>query len=852
MSDNETISPDNPDNKQGSPFLAGDTVVSHLGFGALQVTALGTTSTGAQRKYATGDLIDGTYMLKAPLGRGGMGVVFACRHQILGNDYAIKLLSGEGLSEEHWSRFQLEAKALARLNHPGIVGIYNMGTDGGLYPYYVMDLLSGESLESLIKKSGPLPANQALSLFIQVADALSSAHAQGIIHRDIKPSNLMLLRDQNNQIDKIKIVDFGIARVTKHGMGQQSQTATGMIFGTPFYMSPEQCQGHRVDERSDIYSFGCALFEALTGSPPFQGDNAFHTFMMHQCDPPPSLRERAQQASFPQSLEIAVSRMLGKTPNERYQKMDQVKHDLERIKAGKEIMDRGLSGGVKFEKTGSNLNQQELLGNRGSGPARFDDTPANSAVTADFPSRPERGGQGLTGGQSKTRSDQGMTGGQGSTGGGQAMTRPGQGITSGGQGMTRSGQGTTGSTKHGPDFADKALGYAGEKAEVDTSGDTTAGQGFSRRTLLLILVPIILSGAAFIAVPMLTKPKVAPPTKRQEAVDLSDSLLSERGDNGTIGLTPVADLKRAGCSEEELAKLREYDFFKAAADREEVEHKIMPILRNGLQKNSKFVSADKTTVTFIPKLIIGALGWGGNAPVQATGIIKVPKGADLCFYQCCMLKKNADYLDLFRPDDLTGLQLLQRVPEQTIKKVKKWTRLKVLSFFNPILKALPGADEYDQSELSASDLKLLDDFNNLETLGLSGTTISGASVANMRLTHTLKSLRLKRVRDIEPLLRELPKLDNTNEIWLIQEDTTDDQLDYLIGMKNLKSLRIRRSLLTPKSLDKFKKMQALKELWLDRNWTPEEKAAFKKGIANCNFESVIDATYWESSTETSP
>ncbi len=116
-----------------------------------------------------------------------------------------------------------------------------------------MDLLSGETLDvRLQRKNGPLDRDLALDLFIQVADALSSAHQQGIVHRDIKPSNLMLIRNSQNQITSIKIVDFGIARLSKHGFAAQSQTATGLVFGTPYYMSPEQCQGLRVDQRSDI------------------------------------------------------------------------------------------------------------------------------------------------------------------------------------------------------------------------------------------------------------------------------------------------------------------------------------------------------------------------------------------------------------------------------------------------------------------------------------------------------------------------------------------------------------------------------------------------------------------------
>ncbi|MBS2006157.1 MAG: serine/threonine protein kinase [Cyanobacteria bacterium SZAS TMP-1] len=292
---------------------------------------------GAQREFIPGEIIDGSYKLSTPLGRGGMGSVFACEHLALGKQYAIKMVHGDKLTAEQWERFQAEAKALAQLNHPAIVGIHNMGVHAGQFPYYVMDLLSGESLEQLIIKNGGLPVGEALDYVIQIADALSSAHSKGIIHRDVKPSNIMLIRDYSGKIISVKLVDFGIARLSREGFGAQSQTATGLVFGTPYYMSPEQCQGQKVDARSDIYSLGCTLFECLTGRVPFRGDNSFQTFMLHQSEQPPRLKDAKETEIFSDALEAAVAKMMAKAPENRYQTMEQLKHDLERIKAGKPI-----------------------------------------------------------------------------------------------------------------------------------------------------------------------------------------------------------------------------------------------------------------------------------------------------------------------------------------------------------------------------------------------------------------------------------------------------------------------------------------------------------------------------------
>ncbi|MBS1989315.1 MAG: serine/threonine protein kinase [Cyanobacteria bacterium SZAS LIN-3] len=325
-------------------------------------TTFVTSIAGAKHKYNVGDTVDGAYKLTAFLGQGGMGVVFACTHNVLSNNYAIKILSSEDLNEEYWNRFRSEAQALAKLNHPNIVGIFNMGVDRGQFPYYVMDLLDGETLDQVIARRGRVPTAEALSIFIQVADALGSAHSQGIIHRDVKPSNLVLLRDAGGRFQSVKIVDFGIARLSKQNFGAQSQTKTGMVFGTPFYMSPEQCQGSRVDERSDIYSLGCALFEALTGKVPFCGDNSFQTFMMHQTAPPPCLMDAAPRGNFDDALELAVAKMLAKRPEERYQSMAQVKHDLERIREGKAIKAPGQAitiSPAQSQNFGTRMQQQQ-------------------------------------------------------------------------------------------------------------------------------------------------------------------------------------------------------------------------------------------------------------------------------------------------------------------------------------------------------------------------------------------------------------------------------------------------------------------------------------------------------------
>jgi serine/threonine protein kinase len=289
-----------------------------------------TTGGKSKRLLNTGDIIGGSYRLKGLLGQGGMGYVFRAEHLMIGQDYALKMLASDQINEVIWSRFQAEGKVIAKLDHPNIVKIYNMGVDQGECPYYVMDLLDGVALSDCIKDKMPFTIDEILNLFIQIASGLGYAHSHGIIHRDVKPSNVVLV-DSGGQYPTAKIVDFGIAKlVGAADLPTQSLTATGEIFGSPYYMSPEQCLGSAIDHRSDIYSLGCTLFEVLCGQPPFIGESAVQTVMMHQNKPSPTLESVNGKFSSGE-MEDLVAKMLMKRPADRYQSMEQVVHDLNRV-----------------------------------------------------------------------------------------------------------------------------------------------------------------------------------------------------------------------------------------------------------------------------------------------------------------------------------------------------------------------------------------------------------------------------------------------------------------------------------------------------------------------------------------
>jgi eukaryotic-like serine/threonine-protein kinase len=315
----------------------------------------------ASADLGAGVIVGGHYKVKAMLGRGGMGVVYRVEHTQFGRDFALKILAAEQITEDNWRRFQLEGKALAKLEHRNIVKIYDMGVYGSHCPYYVMDLLEGPSLADYLAENGPLDLAQAVEIFAQIGSGLSFAHKAGLIHRDIKPSNIIL----TGLLDRllVKIVDFGLVKIVGATVGSvQSQTATGEVFGSPFYMSPEQCMGEKVDTRSDIYSLGCTLFEALTGRPPFRGENAMATVMMHQSKVAPKLAEAARDqkmsqvaarqsaatANFSPELELLVATMLSKKPTDRQQTVDVFLHSLARLEAGKKLRPEGVFSEAKL------------------------------------------------------------------------------------------------------------------------------------------------------------------------------------------------------------------------------------------------------------------------------------------------------------------------------------------------------------------------------------------------------------------------------------------------------------------------------------------------------------------------
>ena len=261
----------------------------------------------------------GRYKVLSELGQGAMGVVYKARDPLIDRIVAIKTINlGLALDEkeEYEGRFYQEAKAAGRLSHPNIVTIYDVGKNDEI-AYIAMEFLEGRELRDIMNDEGLLPTHQVLDIVAQVEQGLAYAHENDIVHRDVKPSNIMVIRDGH-----VKITDFGIARMASSSV----RTQTGMVLGSPKYMSPEQVMGKLIDQRSDIFSLGVMLYEMLTGLAPFTGDNvnAIMYQTLNTVPPPPSTLNPA----VPEMVNFIVAKALTKGLEERYQNAKDFADDL--------------------------------------------------------------------------------------------------------------------------------------------------------------------------------------------------------------------------------------------------------------------------------------------------------------------------------------------------------------------------------------------------------------------------------------------------------------------------------------------------------------------------------------------
>ncbi|HWM88801.1 MAG TPA: serine/threonine-protein kinase [Kofleriaceae bacterium] len=273
----------------------------------------------------------GTYQIARQIGRGGMGIVYEVEHTVLGKRFAMKVLASSVLARDSSSsrRFVREARAAARVRHPGIVDVTDFGTLRDGRPYLVMELLSGQALHELAAEAGALTALEPLRaarIMHQVCHALGAAHSCGVVHRDLTPANIFVLPDGDSE--RVVLVDFGSASTPEHD-AEVNDGPPGVVIGTPHYISPEQLRGRPGDARSDIYAVGIILFELLSGNPPFDGASARDIALQHlQAEIPPI---ESPHGELPEELVRIVHRCMAKQPEDRFASATELIAALDRI-----------------------------------------------------------------------------------------------------------------------------------------------------------------------------------------------------------------------------------------------------------------------------------------------------------------------------------------------------------------------------------------------------------------------------------------------------------------------------------------------------------------------------------------
>jgi serine/threonine-protein kinase len=286
-----------------------------------------------------GRVIDGRYRIEKQIGEGGMGVVYMATHTVLQKKLALKVLRGDNSKDaDVVQRFMQEAQSATSIGHQNIIDISDFGRlpDGSVY--FVMEYLDGLSLSDMIKRGGSVPTAEAVHIIRQMASALDAAHARGIVHRDLKPDNIFVI-SQGGDPQFVKVLDFGVAKV---GGAASKLTKTGMVFGTPHYMSPEQAAGHSVDQRTDIYAVGVIMYEMFTGKVPFDADTFMGILSKHMFEPPARPTDISGAGLGP--LEAVILRSLEKNPDHRYQSMGELGADLDTIAAGGTVAVGGRPG----------------------------------------------------------------------------------------------------------------------------------------------------------------------------------------------------------------------------------------------------------------------------------------------------------------------------------------------------------------------------------------------------------------------------------------------------------------------------------------------------------------------------
>ncbi|MBN2723413.1 MAG: serine/threonine protein kinase [Deltaproteobacteria bacterium] len=302
-----------------------------------------------KQENLVGTIIGGRFEVAEFIGEGGMGIVFRGIHHPMGTSVAIKVLKSEhAKNEKMLARFRREVRSNSHIQHRNVVGIIDSGQleDGRLY--LVMEFIRGPTLVDILDEIETMPTDRALRFMIQIADGLAAAHSIGIMHRDLKPENIISINTPDGEI--VKILDFGLAKMVESGNPQDKITMTGEVFGTPVYMSPEQCLGGELDLTTDVYSFGIMAYEMLTGEPPFDSPNIVAIMLSHKNEQPKSLREIWPEGDIPREVDDFVLKCLEKNGADRFANGMELSVELRKIQDHITRIKYGAPADLRFER----------------------------------------------------------------------------------------------------------------------------------------------------------------------------------------------------------------------------------------------------------------------------------------------------------------------------------------------------------------------------------------------------------------------------------------------------------------------------------------------------------------------
>lgn len=783
--------------------------------------------------FAPGDIVGNTYEVIDYIGRGAMGFVYHVRHTGLPKEYALKTLSTDQITETAWLRFQIEAQSIAKMFHPNIITIHNFAVHkvpGRVeQPFYVMDLLAGKSLMEELRDNDPLPLARALSVFAQAASGIGYAHSKGIIHRDIKPGNVMLLNQPDAGGATVKIVDFGIAKLTADSeISQQHLTSAGEVFGSPFYMSPEQGLGQTVDARSDVYSLGVTFFEALTGDVPFKANSAVDIMLLHQSAPIPHLNAVVENGDLPsavqQSLQCVVERMMAKEPSQRYQNMQEVVADLTAIHFGNPLP--SLSSGV--------VHGQDLGLGRRTMQSQAQDPNSNSDSEFD-------GERSIAGEVWVARADD-----------------------------------FDSESDSGVDF-DAAAGLAvgadtGSQIVLNESGraltmvTTSAPRPKAQAIFLAVSVAAALgSAAAYIAVKS---------AGNQASLEHQTALAAVKGSATKSGSLPAnsgagAGTKNGGASSSgsstgAAANLgadagrhsrphhqREKPQLDPEEDKEPTDSlkssKPFAVVRQ--VKNGWMADFDFPTDVLIGK--IHSYNWTTNKDktVKAKGQLHYGPTDWLCFQPSRIIGKYPQYLKRFHQGDISAVQLLEHSSSDAIFEA---------------CAAIPGINEVilrHADNLTSKSVASLNKFTGLKKFDGSHGALDGIALARATCWDKLEEFRCSHARNITPMLLKLrasknlryldvhesnltyqdykaiSEISSLRELKFEEELVTLNELKLLANLPKLETIELRDCGLVEEAIPIMRQFKALKKLKMG---TPKTLAKlredFRKGLPGVEVE----------------